>query len=54
MFRFSEKNNPTPSRTTHNTALEVAWTIIPILILVGIAIPSFQLLYDQYSSRSPT
>ena len=49
MFRFSEKNNPTPSRTTHNTALEVAWTIIPILILVGIAIPSFKLLYHQYT-----
>ena len=44
MFRFSERKNPTPTRTTHNTALEVAWTIIPILILVGISIPSFRLL----------
>lgn len=53
MFRFSAKNNPTPSRTTHNTALEVAWTIIPILILVGIAVPSFKLLYHQYSFPKP-
>jgi len=43
--RFSEKNNPTPSKTTHNTMLEVAWTAIPILILVGIAIPSLKTLY---------
>ena len=49
MYRFSEKRNPTPSRTTHNTFLEVAWTIIPIMILVGISIPSFRLLYEQYS-----
>ncbi len=53
MYRFSEKNNPTPSRTTHNTVLEVAWTIIPILILVGISIPSFRLLYEQYSFPKP-
>ena len=53
MFRFSEKNNPTPSRTTHNTLLEVAWTIIPILILVGISIPSFRLLFEQYSFPKP-
>jgi cytochrome c oxidase subunit 2 len=53
MFRFNAKNNPTPSRTTHNTALEVAWTIIPILILVGIAVPSFKLLYHQYSFPKP-
>lgn len=53
MFRFSEKRNPTPSRVTHNTALEVAWTVIPILILVVIAIPSFRLLYLQYSYPKP-
>ena len=45
MWRFSEKRNPTPSRTTHNTTLEVLWTVIPVLILVAIAIPSFKLLY---------
>ena len=49
MWRFSEKNNPTPSATTHNTLLEVAWTVIPIFILVAISIPSFKLLHLQYS-----
>jgi cytochrome c oxidase subunit 2 len=49
MYRFNERSNPTPSRTTHNTLLEVAWTVIPILILVAIAIPSFRLLHLQYS-----
>lgn len=49
MYRFSERANPTPSRITHNTLLEVAWTVIPILILVAIAIPSFRLLNFQYS-----
>lgn len=47
MVRFREKANPTPSRTTHNTMLEVAWTIIPALILIVIAVPSFRLLFDQ-------
>ncbi len=46
--RFSEKNNPVPSRTTHNTMIEVVWTIAPVLILVIIALPSFKLLYAQY------
>ena len=49
MYRFNEHANPTPSRSTHNTVLEVAWTVIPILILVAIAIPSFRLLHLQYS-----
>jgi cytochrome c oxidase subunit 2 len=53
MWRFSEKKNPTPSTTTHNTLLEVAWTVIPILILVAIAIPSFKLLHLQYSYPKP-
>lgn len=53
VFRFGERRNPTPSRTTHHTMLEVAWTIIPIMILVGISIPSFHLLYDQYSFPKP-
>jgi cytochrome c oxidase subunit II len=48
IVRFNEKSHPQPSRTTHNTALEIAWTIIPILILVAIAIPSFRLLFAQY------
>ncbi|HMB78348.1 MAG TPA: cytochrome c oxidase subunit II [Kiloniellaceae bacterium] len=45
MWRFSEKRNPTPSKTTHNTWIEVAWTVVPILILIAIVFPSFSLLY---------
>jgi cytochrome c oxidase subunit 2 len=48
MVRFNEKRHPQPTRTTHNTPLEIAWTVIPILILVAIAIPSFRLLFAQY------
>ncbi|MGB3022942.1 MAG: cytochrome c oxidase subunit II [Methyloceanibacter sp.] len=48
MVRFNDKRNPEPSRTTHNTALEIAWTVVPVLILVAIAIPSFRLLFAQY------
>ena len=53
MWRFSARNNPTPSKNTHNTMLEVAWTVVPILILLGIAVPSFKLLYLQYSFPKP-
>jgi cytochrome c oxidase subunit 2 len=53
MWRFSEKRNPTPSRTTHNTTVEVLWTVIPVFVLVAIAIPSFKLLYFQYSFPPP-
>lgn len=53
LFRFNEKANPNPSRTTHHTMLEVVWTVVPILILVVIAIPSFKLLYLQYSYPKP-
>ena len=53
MWRFSEKRNPVPSRTTHNTTLEVLWTVVPVLILVVIAIPSFKLLYAQYTYPPP-
>lgn len=49
MYRFNERANPEPSKSTHNTLLEVAWTVVPILILVAIAIPSFRLLHLQYS-----
>ena len=45
MLRFRASRNPTPSRVTHNTFLEIAWTAIPVLILVIVAIPSFKLLY---------
>ena len=47
MVKFNARANPTPSRTTHNTLLEVAWTLIPVVILVVIAIPSFRLLFYQ-------
>ncbi|HWB44690.1 MAG TPA: cytochrome c oxidase subunit II [Hyphomicrobiaceae bacterium] len=53
IWRFSEKRNPTPSRTSHNTMLEVAWTVIPVVILVVIAVPSFRLLYNQYTYPPP-
>jgi cytochrome c oxidase subunit II len=45
MVKFNSRANPTPSRTTHNTIIEVAWTLIPVLILVSIAVPSFRLLF---------
>jgi cytochrome c oxidase subunit 2 len=47
MVRYNAKANPTPNTTTHNTVLEVLWTVIPVAILVAIAIPSFRLLYYQ-------
>ena len=47
MVKFNARANPTPSRTTHNTLLEVAWTVIPVVILVVIAIPSFRILFVQ-------
>lgn len=52
-LRFNEKSNPTPSKTTHHVGLEVAWTVIPIFILVIIAIPSFKLLNLQYAYPKP-
>jgi cytochrome c oxidase subunit 2 len=48
MVRFNERRQPQSTRTTHNTALEVIWTVVPVVILVAIAIPSFRLLYAQY------
>lgn len=48
VFRFNEKSNPVPSKTTHSTALEFAWTVVPILILMLITIPSWRLLSAQY------
>jgi cytochrome c oxidase subunit 2 len=47
-WKYNERANPVPSRVTHHTTIEVLWTVIPVLILVGIAIPSFRLLYGQY------
>lgn len=50
IVRFNSKRNPDPSRTAHNTLLEIVWTAVPIVILVIIAIPSLKLLY--YSDRA--
>lgn len=51
VVRYNSKANPTPSKTSHNTLIEVIWTAVPILILLAIAIPSLKLLY--YTERSP-
>ena len=51
ILRFNSKRNPVPSKTAHNTMLEVAWTIVPVIILVVIAIPSLKLLY--HSGKTP-
>ena len=47
IVRFNARANPMPSRTTHNTTIEVIWTVVPVLILVTIAVPSFRLLFYQ-------
>jgi cytochrome c oxidase subunit II len=47
VVKFNARSNPVPSRTTHNTLIEVAWTLIPVLILVAIAVPSFRLLFQE-------
>ena len=47
MVRFNARTNPIPSRTTHHTLIEIAWTLIPIVILMFIAVPSFKLLFFQ-------
>jgi cytochrome c oxidase subunit 2 len=49
LVKFRRGANPTPSRTSHNTVLEVVWTLVPVLILVAIAIPSMRLLRTQYT-----
>lgn len=50
IVRFNAKANPVPSKTSHNTLIEVIWTVVPALILLGIAIPSISLLAKQYQS----
>ncbi len=52
-FRYRESANPVPSRLSHNTVIEVLWTIVPVLILVAIAIPSFRLLFQQFDFPNP-
>ena len=51
MWRFNNQRNPLPSRTSHNTVIEMLWTVVPVLILISIAIPSFKLMY--YMDRVP-
>jgi cytochrome c oxidase subunit 2 len=47
VVKFNARSNPVPSRTTHNTLIEVFWTLGPVLILVGLAVPSFKLLFKE-------
>ena len=47
VMKFNARANPEPSRTTHNTAIEIIWTVVPVLILVMVAVPSFRLLFYQ-------
>jgi cytochrome c oxidase subunit 2 len=51
MVRFHHSRSPVPTRTSHNPVIEILWTVVPVLILVGIAIPSFKLMY--YMDRVP-
>ena len=48
--KFNARSNPVPSRTTHNTTIEMIWTVVPVLILVTIAVPSFRLLFYQLNT----
>ncbi|MWV28538.1 cytochrome c oxidase subunit II [Erythrobacter sp. GH3-10] len=50
MFRYNKRANTVPSKTSHNTVIEVVWTVIPVLILVVIAVPSISLLAEQYKT----
>jgi cytochrome c oxidase subunit 2 len=52
-IRYNQRRNPVPGRATHNTLLEVLWTIVPVIILVVIAIPSFKLLYYEADIPKP-
>jgi cytochrome c oxidase subunit 2 len=51
IFRFRASVNPTPSRTSHNTVIEIIWTVGPVIVLLFIAVPSFQLLTAQYTPQ---
>ena len=52
-IRFSRRNNPTPSKTTHNTLIEIIWTVVPVMILIAIAIPSLRLHYYMDRAADP-
>ncbi len=51
-WRFRRESNPKPSKTTHNTVIEILWTVVPVLILVVIAVPSFRLLYYMDETKN--
>jgi cytochrome c oxidase subunit 2 len=53
MLRFNSRANPVPSTTTHHVGLEILWTVVPVLILIMIAIPSFSLLYYMDRTKNP-
>jgi cytochrome c oxidase subunit 2 len=53
IIRYNQRRNPVPGKTSHNTILEVVWTIVPVIILVVIAIPSFKLLYYEADVPKP-
>jgi cytochrome c oxidase subunit 2 len=53
IVRFNARANPSPTRTTHNTPIEVLWTIVPVLILAAVAVPSFRLLYVELDVPKP-
>jgi cytochrome c oxidase subunit II len=53
IVRFNARANPVPSRTTHNTPIEVLWTIVPVIILAAIAVPSFRLLFTELDVPTP-
>jgi cytochrome c oxidase subunit II len=53
IVRFNARANPTPSRTTHNTPIEILWTVVPVIILAAIAVPSFRLLFVQLQVPTP-
>ena len=50
ILRYNSKANPVPSKTSHNTMIEIVWTLVPVLILVGVAVPSIDLLAKQFKS----
>jgi cytochrome c oxidase subunit 2 len=53
IVRYNARANPSPSRTTHNTPIEILWTIVPVIILAVIAVPSFRLLFVQLEVPKP-
>jgi cytochrome c oxidase subunit 2 len=53
MFRYNSRSNPVPSKVVHNTTIEILWTVVPVIILVLIAIPSFRLLYFEADIPNP-